>query len=59
MHFLRKRFKLKKRLAKSWPYRLLATWVTFHFVALTWVLISVPGGDLRAALAYFVELFGG
>jgi alginate O-acetyltransferase complex protein AlgI len=59
MQFLRKRFKLKKRLAKSWPYRLLATWVTFHFVALTWVLISVPGGDLRAALAYFVELFGG
>lgn len=59
MHFLRKRFKLKKRLSKSLPYRVLATAVTFHFVALTWVLISVPGGDLRLALAYFAELFGG
>jgi alginate O-acetyltransferase complex protein AlgI len=56
--FLRKRFALKKRLARSLPYRVLATLLTFHFVALTWVLISIDASDLRPAWRYFAILFG-
>lgn len=56
--FLRKRFALKKRLSKSWPYRVLATLLTFHFVALTWVLVSIDASDLDLAWRYFAILLG-
>ena len=56
--FLRKRFALKKKLAKSLPYRVAATLLTFHFVALTWVLVSIDANDLDAAWRYFAILLG-
>ncbi|MEZ5979786.1 MAG: MBOAT family O-acyltransferase [Planctomycetota bacterium] len=56
--WLRKRFKLRKRLAASRAVRVVAVLLTFHFVALTWVPISVPGGDLSVAVAYWSALFG-
>jgi D-alanyl-lipoteichoic acid acyltransferase DltB (MBOAT superfamily) len=56
--WLRKRFALKKRLAKSVPVRVVATLLTFHFVALTWVLVSIDPWDLAPAWAYLQRLFG-
>lgn len=56
--WLRKRFPLKKKLAKSRSFRVVATLLTFHFVALTWVLISIDASDLRPACAYFARLVG-
>jgi D-alanyl-lipoteichoic acid acyltransferase DltB (MBOAT superfamily) len=56
--FLRKRFALKKKLARSKPYRVLATLATFHFIALTWVLISIDATDLGPAWRYFAILLG-
>jgi hypothetical protein len=55
---LRRRFALKKRLAKSVPARVLATLVTFHFVALTWVLVSIDPWDLGPAWGYLRVLVG-
>ena len=57
--WLRKHFAFKKRLAKSRAVRVAAVLLTFHFVALTWVLISIDPRDLSLALAYFARLFGG
>lgn len=56
--WLRRRFALKKRLAKSVPARVLATLVTFHFVALTWVLVSIDPWDLGPAWGYLRVLVG-
>jgi len=56
--WLRKRFALKKRLASSWLVRIVATLITFHFVALTWVAISVDANAPSKALAYVAQLFG-
>jgi alginate O-acetyltransferase complex protein AlgI len=56
--WLRRRFALKKRLAKSLPVRVLATLLTFHFVALTWVLVSIDPWDLRPAWSYLMRLVG-
>jgi hypothetical protein len=36
----------------------LATLLTFHFVALTWVLVSIDASDLDAAWRYFAILLG-
>ncbi len=55
---MRKRFALKKKLSKSKTYRVFATLLTFHFVALTWVLISIDATDLSLAWRYFGELLG-
>ncbi len=56
--FLRKRFALKKKLGRSRAFHVAAVVLTFHFVALTWVLISIDATDLRPAGAYFARLFG-
>jgi hypothetical protein len=36
----------------------LATLLTFHFVALTWVLVSIDPWDLRPAWSYLMRLVG-
>ncbi len=56
--WLRRRFRLKKRLAASFAYRGLCVFLTFHFVALTWTLVSIDPRRLEPALAYFAVLFG-
>lgn len=56
--WLRKRFKLKKKLAQSLPFRVFATLLTFHFVALTWVLVSIDANRLGPALDYVRILLG-
>ncbi|MBI4879950.1 MAG: MBOAT family protein [Planctomycetes bacterium] len=56
--WLRRRFRLKKRLAASRLYRVLCVLLTFHFVCLTWVLVAIDPSRLEPALAYFAALFG-
>jgi len=56
--WLRKRFALKKRLAGSLPVRVLATALTFHFVALTWVFVAIDPLRLGPGLRYLRVLFG-
>ena len=56
--WLRKRFKLKMKLAKSKPFRVVAIFLTFNFVAWTWVL-TLGGDDLGAAARYVAAMLGG
>ena len=56
--WLRKRFKLKRRLAGSRAVRVVAVLLTFHFVALTWTLVSIDPNRLSPTLAYLRVLFG-
>ena len=56
--WLRKRFALKKKLAGSLPVRVLATALTFHFVALTWVFVAIDPWRVGASLRYLGVLFG-
>ncbi|MGQ0552882.1 MAG: MBOAT family O-acyltransferase [Planctomycetota bacterium] len=56
--WLRRRFALKKRLAHSLAFRVLATLLTFHFVALTWTLVSIDPTRLAPTLGYLRVLFG-
>ncbi|HKX45096.1 MAG TPA: MBOAT family O-acyltransferase [Planctomycetota bacterium] len=56
--WLRKRPRLKKRLAASTAARVAAVLLTFHFVALSWTLISIDTRDLRPALHYVAALLG-
>jgi D-alanyl-lipoteichoic acid acyltransferase DltB (MBOAT superfamily) len=56
--WLRKRFALKKRLAGSVPVRVVATLITFHFVALTWVFVAIDPWTVGPSLRYLGVLFG-
>jgi alginate O-acetyltransferase complex protein AlgI len=56
--WLRKRFKLKKRLAQSPAFRVFGVLLTFHFVVLTWTLVSLDPTRLGPTLAYLQILFG-
>jgi len=56
--WLRKRFALKKRLAASIPVRVVATALTFHFVALTWVFVAIDPWRLGPSVRYLGVLFG-
>jgi D-alanyl-lipoteichoic acid acyltransferase DltB (MBOAT superfamily) len=56
--WLRKRFALKKRLAASIPVRVVATALTFHFVALTWVFVAIDPWRLAPSVRYLGVLFG-
>jgi len=56
--WLRKRFALKKRLAGNWAVRVVAIGLTFHFVALTWVLVSIDPGRIGPTVEYLGVLFG-
>lgn len=55
--WLRNRFRLKLRLQRSPVFRVVATVVTFHFVAGTWIL-TLGGNDLRVVLRYLAALSG-
>jgi alginate O-acetyltransferase complex protein AlgI len=55
---LRKNFRLKKRLANSRIARVLAILLTFHFVALTWTLVSIDTTRIGPTLDYLAVLFG-
>jgi len=56
--WLRKRFKLKKWLAGNPAVQLVAILLTFHFVALTWVLVSIDPGRMGPAVTYLGVLLG-
>ena len=56
--WLRKRFALKKKLASSIPVRVVATAMTFHFVALTWVFVAIDPWRLGPSMRYLGVLFG-
>jgi alginate O-acetyltransferase complex protein AlgI len=56
--WLRRRFALKKRLAQSRVVRVASIALTFHFVALTWTLVSIDPARLEPTLAYLAILFG-
>ena len=56
--WLRKRFALKKKLAASIPVRVVATALTFHFVALTWVFVAIDPWRLGPSMRYLGLLFG-
>lgn len=56
--WLRKRFALKKKLAGSLPVRVVATALTFNFVALTWVFVAIDPWRLGPSLRYLGLLFG-
>ena len=55
---LRKRFKLKKRLSKSVPFRVASIVLTFHFVAFTWTWISIDANSVGPTLRYLKILVG-
>lgn len=55
---LRKNFKLKKRLAGSRVVRVVSILLTFHFVALTWTLVSIDATRIGPTLDYLAVLFG-
>ncbi len=55
---LRSHFKLKKKLAQSKAFRVFGILLTFHFVALTWTLVSIDATRLGPTLAYLRVLFG-
>lgn len=56
--WLRKRFALKKQLQNSLPVRVVATALTFNFVALTWVFVAIDPWQLGPSLRYLSVLFG-
>lgn len=56
--WLRKHFAWKRRLAQSMVVRVIAVLLTFHFVALTWTLVSIDPHSLSPTLAYLRVLFG-
>ena len=56
--WLRKHFALKKRLAKSKAVRVVATALTFHFVALTWVFVAIDPLRVMPSMRYLGVLFG-
>ena len=56
--WLRRRFALKKRLAQSLAVRVVSIVLTFHFVALTWTLVSIDPARLQPTLDYLAILFG-
>ena len=56
--WLRRHFKLKKRLSQSLAVRVAAVVLTFHFVALTWTLVSIDPARLGPSLDYLAVLFG-
>lgn len=53
---LRRNFRLKRRLQKSITFRIVGIVLTFHFVALSWVL-TIERFDLGVTAAYFQRLF--
>jgi len=55
---LRSNFKLKKKLAQSKVFRVFAVLLTFHFVALTWTLVSIDATRLGPTMSYLRVLFG-
>jgi alginate O-acetyltransferase complex protein AlgI len=56
--WLRKHFAWKRRLAQSLVVRVVATLLTFHFVALTWTLVSIDPHSLAPTWAYLRVLVG-
>lgn len=50
--FLRKRFKLKQKLAKSRTARIAAIIITFHFLALAWTFTAFATDSLRLPLRF-------
>lgn len=55
--WLRKNFKLKKKLQASIPFRIVSVFVTFNFVAFTWTLVIDPL-DLGVSLEFWKVLLG-
>jgi len=55
---LRSHFKLKKKLAQSLAWRVFGMALTFHFVALTWTLVSIDATRMGLTVAYLRLLFG-
>ena len=57
-HWMRKRFALKKKLAKSTAYRVVCVVLTFHFVAFTWTFIAIDAQQVGPTLRYLMVLVG-
>jgi D-alanyl-lipoteichoic acid acyltransferase DltB (MBOAT superfamily) len=57
--FLRRHFRWKQRLAKSWTARALATIVTFNFLAFAWVWTAYATRGPETTLRYLRLLFVG
>lgn len=55
--WLRKNFKLKKKLGASIPFRIVCTFLTFNFVAFSWTLVIDPL-DLSVTLEFWKTLLG-
>lgn len=55
---LRKNFALKKKLQASLPFRVVAIFLTFNFVAFTWTLVIDPY-HLGPTVEFWKVLFGG